>query len=213
VEAEGKGLIKDFLADIAKRFKIWLAGGSISLQADSDKHVRSSLLLYNDEGKVVARYDKIHLFDVKLAQHNEVYNESAIVEPGDQVVVADTPYGKAGLSICYDIRFPELYRRQLDQGAEMLVVPSAFTAVTGNAHWQPLLRARAIENQCYVIAANQGGYHVNGRETYGHSMIIDPWGVVLDCLPSGTGFAIAEIDRIKLESTRANLPAIAHRRL
>ncbi|MBN1379535.1 MAG: carbon-nitrogen hydrolase family protein [Gammaproteobacteria bacterium] len=212
-EAEGHGPIQEFLAETAKRFNIWLAGGSIPLRANRVDHVRSSLLLYNNQGEVVARYDKMHLFDVTLPQHDESYHESVIIEPGDQIVVADTPYGKVGLSICYDIRFPELYRQQLDLGMEVSLIPSAFTAVTGKAHWQALLQARAIENQCYVIAADQGGYHVNGRETYGHSMIIDPWGTILDCLPSGAGFVIADIDRIKLEATRANFPAVAHRRL
>lgn len=212
-ENEGGGPIQDFLAETARHFNVWLAGGSIPMRCDSGDHVRSRLLLYSEKGEVVASYDKIHLFDVKLPQHDETYHESAIFEPGDQVVVADTPYGKLGLSICYDIRFPELYRQQLDEGMEIMLVPSAFTAMTGKVHWQALLQARAIENQCYVIAAAQGGYHVNGRETYGHSMIIDPWGTILDCLPSGSGFVIGEIDRIKLEATRANFPAVAHRRL
>jgi nitrilase len=201
------------MADITQHLGIWLAGGSISLRTDSTDRVRSSLLMYDSAGEMVARYDKIHLYDVKLMQSNETYHESSVIEPGDKVVVVDTPYGKVGLSICYDIRFPELYRKLLDEGMEILLVPSAFTAVTGKAHWQPLLQARAIENQCYVVAAAQGGYHVNGRETWGHSMIIDPWGIILDSLPSGAGHVIAEIDRIKLESTRENFPAIAHRRL
>lgn len=213
VETEGAGPIQEFLAETARRHNIWLAGGSISLRANSKDHVRSSLLLYNNNGEVLARYDKIHLYDVKLPQSDETYHESSVIEPGEQIVVADTPYGKVGLSICYDIRFPELFRKLLDQGMEILLVPSAFTAVTGKAHWQPLLQARAIENQCYVVAAAQGGYHVNGRETYGHSMIIDPWGTILDCLPSGAGIVVGDIDRIKLESTRENFPAVAHRRL
>lgn len=212
-EVEGSGPIQEFLSETAAHLNIWLAGGSVPLRGSSADHVRSSFLFFDNTGKQVARYDKIHLYDVDLTQSNEHYHESSVFEPGDQVVVADTPFGKVGLSICYDIRFPELYRRQLDMGAEILLVPSAFTAVTGKAHWQVLLQARAIENQCYVVASDQGGYHVNGRETYGHSMIIDPWGVVLDSLPSGAGFVIAEIDRIKLESTRTNFPAIEHRRL
>ena len=212
-ETEGKGPIQEFLSEVADRFNIWLAGGSIPIRSGKKNRVRSSLLLFNSNGEVVTRYDKIHLYDVKMPQGDEEYHESTIIEPGDQVVVVETPFGIIGLSICYDIRFPELFRKMLEQGMEILLVPSAFTAVTGKAHWQPLLQARAIENQCYVAAAGQGGFHVNGRETYGHSMIIDPWGTIMDCLPSGAGHAMAQIDRIKLESTRENFPAIAHRRL
>ncbi len=212
-ETEGLGPIQEFLSEIAERYNIWLAGGSIPIKTGSQNRVRSSLFLFDNNGALVERYDKIHLYDVKLPQSGEEYQESIVIEPGNRVVVADTPFGRVGLAICYDIRFPELFRKLLDQGMEILLVPSAFTAVTGKAHWQSLMQARAIENQCYVAAAAQGGYHLNGRETYGHSMIIDPWGTVLDCLPSGAGFALAEIDRIKLESTRENFPAISHRRL
>lgn len=212
-ENEGIGPIQEFLSETADRFNIWLAGGSVPIKSGNKNRVRSSLFLFDNSGQTVARYDKIHLYDVKLPQGGEEYQESSVIEPGDQVVTADTPFGKVGLAICYDIRFPELFRQLLDQGMEILLAPSAFTAVTGKAHWQSLVQARAIENQCYVAAAAQGGYHLNGRETYGHSMIIDPWGTVLDCLPSGAGFALAEIDRIKLESTRENFPAISHRRL
>jgi nitrilase len=213
METFGSGPIQDFLAEAASRHRIWLVGGAIPLKTKDPARARSTLLLYNDDGKVVARYDKIHLFDVRLPQANESYNESATFEPGDDVVVADTPFGRMGLCICYDIRFPELFRLQLDQGMEILVVPSAFTAFTGKAHWNSLMVTRAIENQCYIAAAAQGGYHVNGRETHGHSMIVDPWGVVLDVLPSGAGFVIADIDKVKLESTRKNFPTIQHRRL
>lgn len=213
VERPGNGPIQDFLAGAAQRHGIWLVGGAIPLTADDPGRVRSSVLLYDAAGSVVARYDKMHLFDVQLPQSEETYNESSFIEPGSDVVVADTPLGKLGMCVCYDIRFPELFRRQLDRGMEILAMPSAFTAVTGKAHWQPLLQARAIENQCYLAAADQGGYHVNGRETHGHSMIIDPWGAILDCLPSGAGYVIAEIDRGRLEATRTNFPAIAHRRL
>lgn len=213
METEGKGPIQTFLAETAKQHKIWLAGGSIPLRGKDPKRARSSLLLFNDQGVQVARYDKIHMFDVLLTQSGERYRESATIEPGDQVVVVDTPLGRMGLCVCYDMRFPELFRQQLEQGMEILIIPSAFTAITGKVHWEPLLVARAIENQCYVAAPNQGGYHINGRETHGHSMIIDPWGTILDCLPSGTGFVIAKIDRAKLEATRKNFPAIEHRRL
>jgi deaminated glutathione amidase len=213
METEGKGPIQSFLAETARQHRIWVAGGSIPLRGKDPKRARSSLLLYNDQGVQVARYDKIHMFDVHIPQSGERYQESATIEPGDSVVVVDTPLGRTGLCVCYDMRFPELFRQQVEQGMEVLLVPSAFTAITGKVHWEPLLVARAIENQCYVAAANQGGYHINGRETHGHSMIVDPWGAILDCLPSGSGFVIAKIDRAKLESTRKNFPAISHRRL
>ena len=208
----GNGPIQTFLAEMAVRHKIWLVGGAIAIKTNK-KQLRSTSLVFDAGGEVKARYDKIHLFDVKLPQSEESYHESAVFEPGDEVVVVDTPLGKLGLSVCYDIRFPELYRRQLEQGMQIVTVPSAFTAVTGKAHWQPLLQARAIENQCFLAAAAQGGYHIIGRETHGHSMIIDPWGTVLDSLASGSGVIIAEIDHTRLESIRQNFPATKHRRL
>jgi nitrilase len=213
METEGKGPIQTILAETARQHRIWLAGGSIPLRGQDPKRARSSLLLFNDQGEQVARYDKIHMFDVHIPQNGERYQESATIEPGDRVIVVDTPLGRTGLCVCYDMRFPELFRQQLEQGMEVLLVPSAFTAITGKVHWEPLLVARAIENQCYVVAADQGGYHINGRETHGHSMIIDPWGAILDCLPSGSGFVIGKIDRAKLEATRKHFPAIEHRRL
>lgn len=211
-ESYGEGAIQDFLAETAQRHKIWLLGGAVPIQAQSD-HLRSASLLYNDSGNVEARYDKIHMFDVRLPQSEESYHESEVFEPGDEVVVVDTPLGKLGMSVCYDIRFPELYRSQLAKGMEIIAVPSAFTAVTGKAHWQALLQARAIENQCYLAAAAQGGYHIIGRETHGHSMVIDPWGKIVDCLPSGSGFVITEIDLNRLRSIRQTFPATENRRL
>jgi predicted amidohydrolase len=213
METPGEGPIQDFLAENALRHKIWLVGGSIPLRGKDPKRARSSILLFNDRGEAVARYDKMHLFDVHLTQSDEHYHESATVEPGDEVVVVDTPLGRMGLSVCYDIRFPELFRQQLDQGMEILAVPSSFTAITGKVHWEPLLVTRAIENQCYVAAAAQGGYHVNGRETHGHTMIVDPWGTIVECLSSGPGYVMAEVDRAKLESIRKHFPTIQHRRL
>ena len=213
METPGSGPIQNFLAETAKRHDIWVVGGAIPIKSNDNKRCRSRALLYNNAGDVVAHYDKIHLFDVQLPEANERYNESETIEPGEDVVVADTPFGKMGLCVCYDIRFPEMFRLQLDMGMEILAVPSAFTAFTGKAHWRPLIVTRAIENQCFVVASAQGGYHVNGRETHGHSMIVDPWGNILDVLPSGSGFVIANIDLAKLESTRKNFPAIQHRRL
>ena len=212
-ESLGKGPIQDFLAEQAEKHGIWIAGGTLPLTADDPKKVRAACLLFNDRGKRVARYDKIHLFDVRIEETKEVYVESAIIEPGNEVVVVDTPFGRLGLAICYDLRFPELFRQMLDQGVELIVLPSAFTAITGKAHWETLVRARAIENLSYVIAPAQGGYHLNGRETFGHSMIVDPWGVMLDRLPHGSGFAIAELDPNYLRATRRNFPATSHRRI
>jgi nitrilase len=154
----------------------------------------------------------MHLFDVAL-ENGERYNESRTFEPGDKPVVADTPLGRLGLAVCYDLRFPELFRRMLDDGAEIFTLPSAFTAVTGKAHWEVLVRARAIENLAYVVAAAQGGYHVNGRETFGDSLIVNPWGEVLDRLARGSGVVIAELDRKRLQQVRDSLPSIHHRRI
>jgi nitrilase len=212
-ETPGSGAIQTFLAEQSARHGIWLVGGTIPLVADADDKVRATCLVFDDQGKQVARYDKIHLFDVALVDSGEQYTESDTIEPGDEIVVIDSPFGRMGISVCYDLRFPELYRKQLDQGLEILVVPSAFTAITGRAHWEVLVRARAIENLCYVIAPDQGGYHLNGRETYGHSMIVDPWGTVLNSLSRGPGVVCADIELGRLQSARRNFPSIAHRRL
>jgi predicted amidohydrolase len=207
------GAIQTFLAEQAARHGIWLVGGTIPLVADADDKVRAACLVYDDQGRQVARYDKIHLFDVALVDSGEQYTESDTIEPGNEVVVIDSPFGRMGISVCYDLRFPELYRQQLDKGVEILVVPSAFTAITGRAHWEVLVRARAIENLCYVVAPDQGGYHLNGRETYGHSMIVDPWGTVLNSLSRGPGVVCADIELGRLQSARRNFPSISHRRL
>ncbi|MBA3582528.1 MAG: carbon-nitrogen hydrolase family protein [Gammaproteobacteria bacterium] len=212
MESLGQGPIQKFLADTARSEGIWLVGGAIPLKTKDPKHCRSSVLVYDEKGELRGRYDKMHMFDVSLPNGEERYQESDFIEAGDDVVVVDTPMGKLGLSVCYDIRFPEIFRRQIEQGMEILAVPSAFTAITGRAHWLPLLQARAIENQCYVLASGQGGYHMNGRETYGHSMIIDPWGAVLGCLPTGSGHVMADVDLAKLRATRERFPALKHRR-
>ncbi|MTW22452.1 carbon-nitrogen hydrolase family protein [Allochromatium palmeri] len=212
-EPEGEGPLQSFLARLAKQFGIWLVGGTIPLAASDSSRVRAACLVFDDRGERVARYDKIHLFDVNLPGLDERYHESAVIEPGSRPVVIDTPFGRLGLAVCYDLRFPELFRRLLDEEAEILAVPSAFTAVTGKAHWEPLMRARAIENLAYVVAAAQGGFHVNGRETHGHSLIVDPWGTILAQVPRGTGFVCASIDREFLESVRRSFPTIHHRRL
>ncbi|MFA7592520.1 MAG: carbon-nitrogen hydrolase family protein [Thiohalobacteraceae bacterium] len=212
-ERDGHGPIQEFLAHTAKRLGLWLVGGTIPLEAGDPTRVRAACLVYDDRGRRVARYDKIHLFDVRLVGSDERYTESETIEPGTDLTVVETPFGRLGLAICYDLRFPELFRALLDRGMDMIAVPSAFTAITGRAHWEMLVRTRAIENLSYVFAAAQGGYHVNGRETHGDTMIVDPWGLVLDRLPRGSGVVCAAIDLERVKSTRRNFPAVDHRRL
>jgi nitrilase len=210
-EAEGEGPIQAFLAEQAARHRLWLVGGTIPLRtAADDNRVRAACLLFDDRGRKVARYDKVHLFDVQVVGSAERYAESATIEPGDRYLVADTPLGRLGLAVCYDLRFPEQFRALVEQGMEILALPAAFTAATGKAHWETLLRARAIENQCYVIASAQGGKHANGRETYGDSLIIDPWGEILDRLPEGPGVVLAEFDRERLANIRQQFPVLQH---
>ncbi len=208
-EKEGSGQIQRFLSKMAKAHQVWLIGGSVPLESDSPNKVRNTCLVYDPTGKQVARYDKIHLFNLNLG--NEHYHEDDTIEPGDKVVVLDTPLGRIGLSICYDLRFPELYRAMGE--VDLIVVPAAFTDTTGKAHWETLVRARAIENLCYVLAPAQGGYHLSGRETHGNSMIVDPWGVVLDRLPRGSGVVIANMNPAYQASLRNSLPALKHRTL
>ena len=208
-EAEGKGPIQQFLSDTAKKHKIWLVGGSVPLVASVPGKVRNSCLLYDDKGELVARYDKIHLFGLDLG--NEHFHEETTIEPGGEVVVANSPFGRLGLSVCYDLRFPELYRAMKE--VDIILVPSAFTETTGKVHWETLVRARAIENLAYVLAPAQGGYHLSGRETHGNSMIVDPWGVILDRLPRGSGVVIAGVNPLYQASLRKSLPALTHRTL
>jgi nitrilase len=192
---------------------MWILGGTIVIRGDSDIRVANSSLLIDAAGKRVARYDKIHLFDVAIPGRAEQYRESTHVTPGREPVIADTPVGKLGLSVCYDMRFPELYRELVSQGAEWLAMPAAFTVPTGRAHWETLLRARAIENLCYVVAPAQTGTHTSGRETYGDSLIVDYWGQVLSRLATGTGVITAEIDLAKEAETRMRFPALDNRQL
>jgi deaminated glutathione amidase len=206
-EKEGDGPIQNFLSEMAQRHGVWLVGGSVPLEASVDNKVRNSCLVFDDKGRLAARYDKIHLFGFEMG--SERYSEERTIEPGDRVVTVDTPVGRLGLSICYDLRFPELYRAMGE--VDVILVPSAFTETTGKAHWEALIRARAIENLAYVLAPAQGGYHVNGRETHGDSMIVDPWGVVLDRLPRGSGVVVAGINSAHLQRLRRSLPALSHR--
>lgn len=206
-EPAGDGPIQQFLSSAAKQHGIWIVGGSAPLVAGEARKVRNSSLVYDAQGKLAARYDKIHLFGFQMGE--ERYHEAATIEPGDTPVTVDTPFGRLGLSICYDLRFPELYRAMKD--VDIILVPSAFTETTGRAHWETLLRARAIENLAYVLAPAQGGRHANGRETHGDSMIVDPWGMVLDRLPRGAGVVMADVNLARVQALRRNLPALSHR--
>jgi len=206
-EAAGEGPIQTFLSSTARKHGIWIVGGSAPLVTSDPAKVRNSSLVYDASGTLAARYDKIHLFGFQMGE--ERYHEASTIEPGDTPVTVDTPFGRLGLSICYDLRFPELYRAMKD--VDIILVPSAFTETTGRAHWETLLRARAIENLAYVLAPAQGGRHPNGRETHGDSMIVDPWGVVLDRLPRGAGVVIADVNLDYMQGLRCNLPALSHR--
>jgi len=212
-EPDGEGPVQAFLRDTARQLKLWILGGTTVLKGDSATRVANASLLFDADGKRVARYDKIHLFDVSIPGRNERYLESTHVTPGRRVVIADTPVGKLGLSVCYDMRFPELYRELVAQGAEWLAMPAAFTVPTGRAHWEPLLRARAIENLCYVVAPAQSGTHTSGRETYGDSLIVDYWGQVVSRLAKGSGVITAEFDLAKQAETRTRFPALENRQL
>lgn len=206
-EMQGKGPIQQFLSSTAKKRDVWIVAGSIPLQSEIKDKVYNACMVYDNHGKLVARYNKIHLFGLNLG--NEKYHEEATITPGDQVVTVDSPFGKIGLSICYDLRFPELYRAMGE--VDIILVPAAFTETTGKAHWETLIRSRAIENQCYVLAPAQGGYHASGRETHGDSMIVDPWGVVLDRLPRGSGVVMASMNLDYQTSLRKSLPALKHK--
>jgi len=206
-EKEGDGPIQNFLAATARLHRIWLVGCSVPMSAPSEGKVYNSCQVYDDEGTMVARYDKIHLFNLDLG--NERFAEEGTLEAGRQVKVVDSPFGRIGLSVCYDLRFPELYRAMKD--VDIIVVPAAFTETTGRAHWESLVRARAIENLAYVLAPAQGGYHLSGRETHGDSMVVDPWGTVLDRLPRGSGVVVASVNPAYQASLRRSLPALNHR--
>jgi len=212
-EADGEGPIQDFLRDTARRLRLWILGGTTVIKGDSATRVANASLLIDADGKRVARYDKIHLFDVAIPGREERYLESTHVMPGREAVVADTPVGRLGLSVCYDMRFPELYRDLVARGAEWLAMPAAFTVPTGRAHWETLLRARAIENLCFVVAPAQSGTHTSGRETYGDTLIVDYWGQVLSRLAKGSGVITADIDLAKQAETRARFPALDNRKL
>ncbi len=206
-EPDGDGVQQAFLSRQAREHGIFLVGGTVPIACDDPGRVRSACLVYGPDGSRVARYDKIHLF--AFARGEERYDEGRTIEPGDTPVAIELPCGRAGLSVCYDLRFPELYRRFSDLA--LILVPAAFTATTGAAHWHLLLRARAVENLCYVLAAAQGGTHPNGRRTYGHSVLIDPWGRIVAEREEGLGVVVGDVDPARLADVRDELPALAHR--
>jgi len=208
-ERDGQGPIQDFLSAAAKKHGIWLVGGTTPIECAANDRILSACLVFDGSGRRVARYDKMHLF--RFDAGDERYDESRTLEPGARGVALDSPFGRLALSICYDVRFPELYRGLGTFDA--MFVPSAFTVPTGRAHWEILLRARAVENQAYVVAPAQGGLHASGRRTYGHTMVVDPWGEVLARRPEGEGVVLAQIDTEHIRAVRASLPALANRRL
>lgn len=209
-EPFGSGKIQDFLSGLSKDNHVWIVGGTLSLEGNTPDKERAAVLVFDDQGVCVARYDKMHLFDVQLSE-NEFYRESDVMEPGEHIVTVRTPVGVIGLAVCYDIRFPELFRALVNQGAQLLVIPAAFTATTGKAHWEILLRARAIENFCYVLGAAQGGTHASLRETFGHSMVVAPWGdIVAERLDNTPGIVYADVDLDKVARARSAIPALSH---
>ncbi|MCK7542801.1 carbon-nitrogen hydrolase family protein [Marinobacter bryozoorum] len=217
-EISPDGPIRSFLAEQARRHRLWIVGGSLPIAARPDgtpleERVRASCIVVNDQGKEVARYDKVHLFDAMVADSQGQYRESDTFEPGDSLVTVDTPAGRLGLAICYDLRFPELFRQLRDRQADWITLPSAFTWQTGNAHWHPLIQARAIENQVWVVAPGQGGQNSEHRRTWGHSMIVDPWGKVRKELPEGAGVITTALDPDYLQQVRTRMPVWEHRRL
>lgn len=214
-EPEGDGPVQNFLREQSRRHGVWIIGGTTPLRGEDGMRSKAACLVFDGDGRQVARYDKIHLFDVQVSD-SESYRESDALEAGathdDNLVCVDTPVGCVGLSVCYDLRFPELYRRLVDRDAQIITVPAAFTATTGQAHWETLLRARAIENQCYVVAPAQWGTHASGRRTFGHTMIVDPWGRVLGQQDDDNGAIVADIDLELLKDLRTRFPSLTHRR-
>lgn len=211
-ELMGDGPIQDFVARLAENYNCWVVAGTIPIKSADSEKVYASCIVYNEQGAAVHRYDKLHLFDVTLP-NGQIYSESDSIEYGDPAITnfVESPWGKIGLSICYDVRFPELYRR-MPNDVFLNCIPAAFTRKTGDAHWEPLLRARSIENQCYVVAAAQTGRHTNGRETWGHSMIVDAWGRVVKSLAELPGLIVTEVDFSALGAIREQFPCLKHKR-
>lgn len=212
-EPFGHGKIQSFLSEQAKKNYVWIVGGTIPIECNDETKVRAASLVFDDKGNFITRYDKIHLFDVTIS-NQEIYKESDTTEPGNELVIVDTPFGKLGLGVCYDVRFPELFRCLFDKGAEIIALPSAFTVTTGEAHWELLARSRAVENFCYLVGACQGGTHSSGRKTYGNSIIIEPWGNVISKKEGvDTGIIYANIDLNKVHEARKSIPIAEHQRI
>lgn len=212
-ESYGNGLIQNFLSEQAKNNHVWILGGTIPIECRDSSKVRAASILYDSQGKTAARYDKIHLFDVALSE-SETYRESDTTEAGNELVMVNTPVGRLGLGVCYDVRFPEMFRYLFDQGIEIIALPSAFTIKTGEAHWELLTRSRAIENFSYLIGAAQGGTHSNGRRTYGNSLIISPWGEIISKIESDMpGIIYADVDLEKLHEIRKSIPVLQHQKI
>ena len=212
-EEYGHGMIQIIIGNMALKYNMWVVAGSIPIISRDPKRCYASSIVFNNKGDIVERYDKIHLFDVRVSE-TESHKESNSTFPGDEIKVVDTPIGRIGLSICYDLRFPEMYRKLRNLDADLFIVSAAFTFDTGRVHWHTLLKARAIENLCYVLASDQAGEHQNGRETYGHSMIISPWGEIMaECDDKKTGAAISFIDLKKMKNIRKQFPCLNHRKL
>ena len=209
-EVEGSGPIQEFISENARKYKIWIIAGTIPLKTKNPNKVTSSSLVFDDKGQIVARYDKIHLFDVQLPNSDESYNESEVFEHGKNLKIIETPVGIIGLAICYDLRFPELFRLLHSSDVEIIVLPSAFTEQTGKIHWEPLVKSRAIENLCYMVTSCQDGYHISGRQTHGNSMIVNPWGQIMSKIESGSGFIESEINHKQLTSIREKFPVLKH---
>jgi deaminated glutathione amidase len=212
-EADGRGPIQDYLARAARELRIWIVGGTLPIASPDRERPFAACCVWNDMGERVARYDKIHLFDVQVPGSVEAYRESRRTTPGDSPLTLATPFGEMGVAVCYDLRFPELFRVLMARAVSFMALPAAFTVRTGQAHWHTLLRARAIENLCYVIAAAQSGEHPGGRRTYGHSLVVGPWGEILAEAPPGPGVVTAALDAAYLERLRSQFPALGHRRL
>ena len=213
LEAEASGPVRQFLSQQARQHKLWIVAGTIPLATADDPRGYAACLVYDSDGRERCQYHKIHLFDVNVEDAHKCYRESDDYRPGEHIQVIATPFGKLGLSVCYDLRFAELYRQMADQGAEIVVVPSAFTAATGAAHWELLLRARAVENQCFMVGANMGDRHHPKRPTWGGSAIVHPWGTVLAELEEGEGVISAQLDLNEITRLQDNMPIASHRRL
>jgi deaminated glutathione amidase len=211
-EELGQGRIQDFISNEARKHNLWIVAGTIPIKSSKKDKVYSTCIVFNNLGEQVSSYNKVHLFDVNIIETNEKYSESDIYLNGNSITVIDTPFCKIGLAICYDLRFPELFRKLSHENVDVVCMPSAFTSVTGKAHWEHLIKARAIENLVYFAASAQGGYHVSGRETYGHSMIVNPWGETLDIIKNNSGVIISSIDLISLKKLRKNFPCLNHKK-